>query len=228
MAGVQTRNVKPDEAELRLDRWFKRHFPALKHGRLEKLLRTGQVRVDGKRAEAGTRLEAGQVIRIPPIDPTGERPAPAHGRPVSAADLAGGPVLLYFGYTFCPDVCPLTLAELKQIKALLGPNAADVAVLYISVDPERDSPEVLKRYIGAFDPDFLSATGDIETVRRFATEFGAAFEKQKPAGTSASYLVAHTSFTYLLDRDGRWRMTFAFKTPVEEVARETLRIAQER
>ena len=65
MAGVQTRNVKPDEAELRLDRWFKRHFPALKHGRLEKLLRTGQVRVDGKRAEAGTRLEAGQVIRIP-------------------------------------------------------------------------------------------------------------------------------------------------------------------
>ena len=86
MAGVQTRNVKPDEAELRLDRWFKRHFPALKHGRLEKLLRTGQVRVDGKRAEAGTRLEAGQVIRIPPIDPTGERPAPAHGRPVSAAD----------------------------------------------------------------------------------------------------------------------------------------------
>ena len=101
-------------------------------------------------------------------------------------------------------------------------------MLYVSVDPERDTPEVLKRYIGAFDPDFLSATGDIESVRRFASEFGAAFEKQKPAGTSASYLVAHTSFTYLLDRDGRWRMTFAFKTPVEAVARDTLRIVQER
>lgn len=86
MSGVQTRNVKPDEAELRLDRWFKRHFPLLKHGRLEKLLRTGQVRVDGKRAEAGTRLEPGQVIRIPPIDPTGERPTPTERRPVSAAD----------------------------------------------------------------------------------------------------------------------------------------------
>jgi 23S rRNA pseudouridine955/2504/2580 synthase len=86
MSGVQTRNVKPDEAELRLDRWFKRHFPLLKHGRLEKLLRTGQVRVDGKRAEAGTRLEPGQVIRIPPIDPTGERPTPTDRRPVSAAD----------------------------------------------------------------------------------------------------------------------------------------------
>ena len=151
-----------------------------------------------------------------------------NGQPFKLSQLKGRSVLIFFGYTFCPDVCPLTLAELKQIKALLGPNAADVAVLYISVDPERDSPEVLKRYIGAFDPDFLSATGDIETVRRFATEFGAAFEKQKPAGTSASYLVAHTSFTYLLGRDGRWRMTFAFKTPVEEVARETLRIAQER
>ncbi|MBL8704086.1 MAG: RluA family pseudouridine synthase, partial [Rhodospirillales bacterium] len=86
MSGVQTRNVKPDEAELRLDRWFKRHFPALKHGRLEKLLRTGQVRVDGKRAEAGTRLEPGQVIRIPPLDASGERPAPTDRRPVSAAD----------------------------------------------------------------------------------------------------------------------------------------------
>ena len=86
MSGVQTRNVKADEADLRLDRWFKRHFPALKHGRLEKLLRTGQVRVDGKRAEAGHRLEPGQVIRIPPLDPAGEAPAPTGPRPVSAAD----------------------------------------------------------------------------------------------------------------------------------------------
>ena len=151
-----------------------------------------------------------------------------NGQPFKLSQLRGRSVLIFFGYTFCPDVCPLTLAELKQIKALLGPQAADVAVLYVSVDPERDTPEVLKRYIGAFDPDFLSATGDIESVRRFASEFGAAFEKQKPAGTSASYLMAHTSFTYLLDRDGRWRMTFAFKTPVDAVARETLRIVQER
>jgi protein SCO1/2 len=150
------------------------------------------------------------------------------GKPFKLSQLKGRSVLIFFGYTFCPDVCPLTLAELKQIKALLGPQAADVAVLYVSVDPERDTPEVLKRYIGAFDPEFLAATGDIETLRRFATEFGAAFEKQKPAGTSASYLVAHTSFTYLLDRDGRWRMTFAFKTPVDAVARDTLRIVQER
>lgn len=86
MPGVQTRNVKADEADQRLDRWFKRHFPDLKHGRLEKLLRTGQIRVDGKRAQASHRLEPGQVIRIPPIDPTGAAPAPAGPRPVSAAD----------------------------------------------------------------------------------------------------------------------------------------------
>lgn len=88
MTGVQTRTVKKDEAGLRLDRWFKRHFPGLGHGRVEKLLRTGQIRIDAKRAKAGDRLAAGQVIRIPPLGDTG-RPPPKHPpRPVSAADAS--------------------------------------------------------------------------------------------------------------------------------------------
>ncbi len=151
-----------------------------------------------------------------------------NGQPFKLSNIRGRATLIFFGYTFCPDVCPLTLAELKQVKAALGSQASEVTFLYITVDPERDSPDVLKRYISAFDPDFVSATGEIDTLRRFATEFGAAFEKQKPAGTSAGYLVAHTSFTYLLDRQGRWRTTFAFQTPVDAVARDTLRILQER
>lgn len=150
------------------------------------------------------------------------------GKPFALSQLQGKSVLVFFGYTFCPDVCPLTMAELKQTKTLLGPLAEKVAVLYVSVDPERDTPEVLKKYIGSFDPEFIGVTGDIDTVRRFATEFGAAFEKQKPQGTSASYLVAHTSFTYLLDADGKWRMTFAYRTPVDAVARDTLVIASGR
>lgn len=85
MAGVETRTTGPDEAELRLDRWFKRHFPALTHGRLQKLLRTGQVRVDGKRAEAGQRLQPGQAIRIPPLGDPARRPA-AERRPVPAGE----------------------------------------------------------------------------------------------------------------------------------------------
>ncbi|MFQ5784086.1 MAG: RluA family pseudouridine synthase [Alphaproteobacteria bacterium] len=86
MSGVEIREVKADEAELRLDRWFRRHYPGLGHGRLEKLLRTGQVRIDGARAKAGVRLAAGQRIRIPPLDAASERPAQPAAPPVTAAD----------------------------------------------------------------------------------------------------------------------------------------------
>lgn len=88
MTGVQTRTVSKDEAGLRLDRWFKRHFPAVGHGRVEKLLRTGQIRIDAKRAKAGDRLSAGQVIRIPPLGEAKRRPPKREPRPVSAADAA--------------------------------------------------------------------------------------------------------------------------------------------
>jgi 23S rRNA pseudouridine955/2504/2580 synthase len=86
MAGVETRTIAPDEAELRLDRWFRRHFPRLTHGRLQKLLRTGQVRVDGKRAEASLRLRPGQAIRVPPLGDPATRPASAARRPVPVAE----------------------------------------------------------------------------------------------------------------------------------------------
>ena len=85
MSGVQTRSVAEDDADIRLDRWFKRHFPQISHGRLEKLLRTGQVRVDGRRAKASVRLTPGQVIRVPPIGDTGNPTLKAH-RPVSRED----------------------------------------------------------------------------------------------------------------------------------------------
>ncbi|MBX7213010.1 MAG: SCO family protein [Thermoflexales bacterium] len=161
----------------------------------------------------------GMVVSNPRVIPD-YRLVDMNGKPFELSSLRGKSVFVFFGYTFCPDVCPLTLAELKQVKALLGPQAANTVFLYVSVDPERDTPAVLKTYVTAFDPEFLAVTGDIDTVRRFATEFGAAFEKQRPEGTSATYLVNHTAFTYLLDADGKWRMTFAYRTPVDAVARD--------
>src|ERR1700757_5061190 len=89
MSGVQIRAVEPDDAELRLDRWFKRHFPGLGHGRLEKLLRTGQIRIDGKRAHAGDRLATGQSIRVPPLDDwAGATPRAAPPAPPRDSDVA--------------------------------------------------------------------------------------------------------------------------------------------
>ena len=105
--------------------------------------------------------------------------------------------------------------------------AKDVAVVFVSVDGERDTPEILKRYMAAFDPAFIGLTGTPDQVRAIAFEYGAAFEKQRPPGTQAEYIMAHTSYTYLLDRQGRWRMVFPYGASPEAIARGTQDILRE-
>jgi protein SCO1/2 len=142
-------------------------------------------------------------------------------RPMSLADLRGKPTLLVFGYTFCPDVCPLSLSDLRRVKRELGDAGDAVNFVFISVDPQRDTPDVLRRYVTAFDPAFIGLTGDETTLRKLIYEFDGMFEKQKPQGDNPnSYQVAHTSFTYLLDADGRWRMKYSFGTPIEIIVRD--------
>jgi protein SCO1/2 len=140
------------------------------------------------------------------------------GQPMKLSDMRGKPVLLFFGSLNCPDVCPLTLAEFKKVKDILGADAAKTAFVYISVDGERDTPELMKKYLGVFDPAFIGLTGASEQGRAIAFEYGAAFEKQKPPGTQAEYIVAHTAYTYLLDGDGKWRMVFPYGAKPEAIA----------
>lgn len=149
------------------------------------------------------------------------------GRPFKLSNLQGKAVLTFYGYTNCPDICPLTLVEMKKAKALLGDAASDTAFVFISVDGERDTPEILKRYMAAFDSAFIGLTGTPDQVRAIAFEYGAAFEKQRPPGTQAEYIMAHTSYTYLLDRQGRWRMVFPYGASPEAIARGTLDILRE-
>ncbi len=140
---------------------------------------------------------------------------------VSLADLRGKPTLLVFGYTFCPDVCPLSMYDLRRVKQALGEAGSDVNYVFVSVDPERDTPDVLRRYVTAFDPAFIGLTGDETTLRKMIYEFDGMFEKQPPRPDNPkSYVVAHTSFTYLLDADGRLRTTYAFGTPIDTIARD--------
>jgi protein SCO1/2 len=139
------------------------------------------------------------------------------GRDVSLSELRGKPTLLFFGYTFCPDVCPTTLAEFKRVKDQLGDDGDKVNYVFISVDPERDTPEVLARYVGAFDPAFVGLQGDEATLRRIGKEYGLFYQKSRVEGTSASYLVDHTAASFLIDRDGQLRVVFGYGTPVEGI-----------
>jgi len=111
--------------------------------------------------------------------------------------------------------------DLRRVKQALGEAGGGVNYVFVTVDPERDTPDVLRRYVAAFDPAFIGLTGDETTLRKMIYEFDGMFEKQPPRPDNPkSYVVAHTSFTYLLDTDGRLRMTYAFGTPIDTIARD--------
>lgn len=137
---------------------------------------------------------------------------------LSLSDLQGRVVLLYFGYTFCPDVCPATLADLVHVKRDLGDAAQNVAFIFVSVDGERDTPEVLARYMQSFDSSFIGLQGDERTLRRIGSEYGLLYERRNIAGTSAEYLVDHTASIYLIDTEGRLNVIYPFGTPPETIS----------
>jgi protein SCO1/2 len=126
-----------------------------------------------------------------------------NGRPRTLEDFRGKVVVLFFGFTHCPDVCPTTLAELSQALEQLGPAAQRVQVLFVTVDPERDTPQALAKYVTAFDPRFLGLFGDAEATRRTAQEFKIYYEKRK---TGDSYSVDHSGQSYVIDPQGRLRL----------------------
>jgi len=139
-------------------------------------------------------------------------------RPITFDNLRGRAVVLAFGYTHCPDVCPLFMSDMRKIKQALGSESDKVAFMLISVDPKRDTPEALKRYVTAFDPSFIGATADDATLQKTVYAFDGVYEIQKPTGNDPnSYTVAHTAFIYLIGPDGKWKSKFPFGTPVNAV-----------
>ena len=137
------------------------------------------------------------------------------GKPARLSDFQGKLVLLYFGYTSCPGICPTTLAEVAQALHTLGPQEAEkIQVLMISVDPERDTPTRLAEYVTHFHPSFLGLTGTPEEIATTAASHGIYYRKY--AGTAAhSYLVDHTSMVIVVDVKGVVRLLFPFGTPVQ-------------
>lgn len=140
------------------------------------------------------------------------------GEEMSLSDFRGKYVVLFFGYTYCPDVCPTTLNDLQLMAETLGAERAqDVQVVMVSVDPERDTPEQLAQYLGYFDPSFIGMTGTVEDIQPVASQFGIFFEKHE-GSENTNYLVDHTSSVTLIDPEGRVSMIFSYGTKGSDIA----------
>jgi len=142
-----------------------------------------------------------------------------NGKPRSLADYRGKVVLIFFGYTQCPDFCPTTLANLATAVRELGPDAARVQVLFITVDPERDTQELLSRYVPAFDPTFIGLYGDAAATAATAKEFRILYQKQ-PGPTPGSYTMDHSTGTFVFDPQGRLRVYESYTQGPDAIAHD--------
>lgn len=144
-----------------------------------------------------------------------------NGKPRTLADFRGKVVTVFFGFTHCPDVCPTTLAEMAQVMKDLGPDADKLQVLFVTVDPERDTPQVLKQYVPSFNPSFLGLYGDAAATARTAKEFKVFYQKQPDK--NGGYSVDHSAGTFVFDRQGRLRL-FAQYSAGHEALSHDIRI----
>lgn len=144
----------------------------------------------------------------PPLDPPAFRLTEHGGRVLDLAAERGKVVVLFFGYTNCPDVCPTTLADFVTLKRRLGPRAADVRFAFITVDPRRDTPEIAQRYAGQFDPSFYGLSTDSVTIAGIQQQFRAS--SWIGTDSAGAVVVAHSANTYVIRRDGRLMASVRF------------------
>jgi protein SCO1 len=135
------------------------------------------------------------------------------GRTVTDRDLKGRPFLVFFGFTHCPEICPTTLFEISEILRNLAPDADRARALFITVDPERDTPKALKDYLSSFDPHLLGLTGDADAIAAVAKSYRAIYRKVPLA--EGGYTMDHTAIVYLMDKQGRFVSPFSLKRSTE-------------
>lgn len=149
------------------------------------------------------------------------------GRLVTEQDFRGEYLLVFFGFTHCPDVCPTTLQTISIALDLLGERAGEVQPLFVTVDPERDTPEVLARYVAVFDPRIVALTGSPEEIASVTKSYGVYSQRQVVAEGS-DYLVNHTSSIYLMGPDGGFLDSFVYQIGPEEIAKRVEAALQRR
>lgn len=176
----------------------------------------GRARTGGAGALRGSLID-------PPL-PAGDFVLASADGPVALGDLRGRVVVLFFGYTFCPDVCPFTLQRLRAARQLLGPAAEEVQVVFVSVDPGRDTPERATSYARGFDPEFVGVTGTDAEIAAVASSFGIFYARAEADpgtpgdGADDYYLVDHSATVLVLDREGSIRLLWSGEVTAEEMA----------
>ncbi|MEO6921420.1 MAG: SCO family protein [Collimonas sp.] len=141
------------------------------------------------------------------------------GKPRTLADYKGKVVVVFFGYTQCPDVCPTTMVEMANVLKQMGPLASKVQVLFVTIDPERDTQELLSKYVPAFDPSFVGLYGDAAATEKVAKEFRVFYQKV-PGKTPGSYSMDHTAGSYVFDPEGHIRLFIRHGQGPEPVAHD--------
>jgi protein SCO1/2 len=144
-----------------------------------------------------------------------------NGKQITEQDLQGRPFLVFFGYTHCPDICPATLFDVSELMRALGKDADRTGALFITVDPERDTPAAMKEYMSSFDPHLRGATGDQKAIDAVAKAYRV-YTKKVPA-EHGDYSVDHTALVYLMDKQGRFVAPFSLKRRPEEAAADLRR-----
>jgi protein SCO1/2 len=144
-----------------------------------------------------------------------------NGRTVTDQDLRGRPFLVFFGFTHCPDVCPTTLFEISEVLGKLGTDAAKVSALFVTVDPERDTPAEMKDYLASFDPHLVGLTGDPSAIAAVAKEYRV-YVKKVPLD-HGEYTMDHTALVYLMGKDGRFVAPFNLKRSTDDAAADLRR-----
>lgn len=147
-----------------------------------------------------------------------------HGRPFNLEDHKGKVVVLFFGYTTCPDVCPGTLAHYRRVKEMMGEDAKRVEFVFITVDPERDTQERLAEYVAIFDPEFYGLTGPRADLERVWADYGVYAERVDVPDSPVGYWMNHTALSYVIDPEGNLRLAHMYGTPVEHVAEDLQRL----
>jgi len=143
-----------------------------------------------------------------------------YNQPFTLSDHKGKVVLLFFGFTYCPDVCPLTLSTWKKVQDAIEAEVDKVKFVYITVDPERDTPEKIASHLAVFSPDFIGLTGPVADLQEVYSSYGVYREKNQISDSAAGYLINHTSRINIIDTQGKWQLSFSHDASVEDLVHD--------
>lgn len=177
-------------------------------------------------AGAGAANLKGGIFDPPRMAPDFTLPG-SHGKPVTLGSLRGKVVILEFGYTSCADVCPVSLAALTTARKKLGALGKDLQVLFVTVDPERDSTRILNAYLAPFDPTFIGVGGSVPQLARMRSDYGITATRRPVGDSKTDYTVGHSSYLYFIDRKGALRSMLPFGRPADDIAHDATLLLKE-